>query len=164
MSNFMFLLKISLLHLVFVSIPSAPITGMVLVLLIELMYIITTSATFFKMKHLKSWFLIITNWIRSALFLSVVLSLLIGYLGLINRKFALKFALQKAVSRLITAFVITEHIIMMASICYLVIYTVKEARKKKQDPVYREMMEKQNQFLIYKGTAPFPIKISAENK
>lgn len=144
MSNFMFLLKISLMHLIYVSLPTSPITGNILLVLAELVYIIMTSATFFKRKHLKSWFLIVTNWIRSGLFLSVTLSILIGFLNLPNRTLPLRFAQQKAVSRMIVAFVITEQLILLASICYVVITTLKDSRKKKQDPVYREMVEKQN--------------------
>lgn len=89
MSNFSFLLKLSLMQLVFVGMAMIPMVGLVTLLLIEAIYLACTLGFYLRHRHLKSILLLIPRVAQSCTMLIMQIFLLVFYSKLQEKDFSL---------------------------------------------------------------------------
>ena len=120
MSNFSFLLKISLMQLVFVGMAMIPIPGLATLLSVEVLYFVSTVVVFARHRHLKSILLLIPKVSQSCILLALEIFLLVFYSRLRNKDFSLTKSQQSTLQTLIFFSNIGEYVFLRIQIFSLV--------------------------------------------
>ena len=77
------------MQVLLVSLSNFPVPALVMLLILELSYLGVSVVSYVNKKHLKSFFLLLPKIIQSLLIMIVESCLLLGFIGLENRNFAL---------------------------------------------------------------------------
>lgn len=89
MSNFSFLLKMSIMQLIFVGMAIIPIPALATLVSLELLYLASSLGVYLKHRHLKSVILLIPKVIQSLILMVLEVFLLIFYSALQKKEFSL---------------------------------------------------------------------------
>jgi hypothetical protein len=142
MSNFSFLIKSSLMQVIFVSLGSVPCACLAVLVVTEGVYFLHNVVYYAKNRHLRSVFLILPKVIQSIFLLVVEISMLRSYFNLENPKFSLPISSQNFITQVIKISTIAEYGLLFINICVIIMAMVQRSQRKKKDPKFKDHCEK----------------------
>lgn len=150
MSNFSFLIKMSLMQVFFVGLSSFPVICLIGLLILEVVYMGSNLFCYIKYCHLKSFLMIIPK-ITQSIFLLLIESLMLNsYLRLVDNNFPLPENTQNSLSTLFMVSNFVEYAVLLLTIVMIVRMFCQEKSRKQVDPNYKVYIEEKDSFLIYK--------------
>lgn len=141
MSNFSFLIKLSIVHLIFICLPFTPRFGMILMLVVEISYLFQNVRQYIRKRHLKSLIMLIPRVVQSLALIFLQFTILITYTQLENLKMPLGQGTQKLLVNFILYCTYFEYLILAVNVAYIVYSLRTEMKKKKSDPAYKNYLE-----------------------
>lgn len=151
MSNFSFLLKLSLMQLVFVGMAMIPLPGLASLLSVEALYLFGTLVVYLKQRHLKSILILIPKVVQSLLLLAIEILLLVFYSQLKKKDYALAKSQQSKLGTLIFISNIVEYVLLGLYILVLVTAAFKNRRRQKMDSSFKKHIAERNSILVYRN-------------
>jgi hypothetical protein len=85
-SNYAFILRIAIIHIILVGLPFMPIFQLILLILLEILYFTFSSGYYLKKKHIRSLIFLLPRVWQSLYLFTIELILLVFFLGFDNRK------------------------------------------------------------------------------
>lgn len=151
MSNFSFLLKSTLMQIIIMAQCRFPITGILSLMILEGGYTILNLVHYSKNKHLKSFLLLLPKLLSSILIFSVEFCLLLGYLKLEDKKFALTQSSQNTVINLAIISSYIEYALLGVVIIVASAIIFRESQRSKVDMKFKEYLRAKYSFLVYRS-------------
>lgn len=154
MSNFSFLLKLSLMQLVFAGMAMTPVAGLVTLILIEVLYLGSTLGLYLRRRHLRSVVLLIPRVAQSFIMLVLQFLLLTFYTKLQETDFSLSKTQQSSLGNLIFISNIFEYLFLGLNIFLVVKMALETRRKQKANSHYREYLQNRSSVIVYRKVIP----------
>lgn len=155
MSNFSFLLKMSAMQLVFVSMALSVLPALATLILLELLYLAICILPYFKHKHLKNCLILIPKITQSVFLLLLEIVLLASYTSLTSQGFSLGPKQQNFLTQLIFYSNLIEYIFLALNIYLVIKLTLEQKKLQKTNQDYKRWVENSNSVLVYKNAAKF---------
>lgn len=150
MSNFSFLVKMSIMQVLFVGLSAFPVSCLVGLILVELLYVVANVIPYVKSRHLKSVFMLIPKVSQSAFLLTIEAILLFSCLNIPSPSLPLKANTQLTLSKIFMISNFAEYAVMLLNLYMIVKMFCYERRRKQSDPSFKTYLEQRESFLIYK--------------
>ena len=150
MSNFSFLIKMSMMQVLFVGLSSFPASCLVGLLILELLYLGYNLGLQIKYKHLRNFFILVPKLTQSIFLLIIEFIMLKSFLSLSNTKYALSEGVQNTLSTLFLVSNIVEYAVILLNIVLITRLFCIKRKRKELDPKYRIYIEENESFLVYK--------------
>lgn len=122
-SNFQFLLKLSLMHLVLVGFSAAPTSGLILLIILELVYLAVYIFSYARNRHLKSVLSLLARSVQSVFLLLIEIMMLSSFLGLKAAHFSFSPPSQHAIVKIVLISNITEYAIFALNLLQMIIFS-----------------------------------------
>lgn len=149
-SNFSFLLKISVMQLVIIGLTASPMPALIIMLVLELVYLGFNVIYFCKHRHLKSIILLIPRIAQPLALITAESLLLYNLLQFKSKAWALSESLQKFLIRLIFISNILEYIFLVLNIILIIKTSISDKKLMQSNPDYKRIMESKNDVIIYR--------------
>lgn len=149
MSNFSFLIKLTLIHLVFVCLPFTPRFGLIVMLVVEVAYLIENLRQYIRKRHLKSLVFLLPRVVQSIVLIFLQSIILRAYNSLEDKKMPLAQETQNLLVSFILYTTYAEYLILAINVGYIIYSLYSESSRKKTDPEYKKFAENRDQFLRY---------------
>lgn len=149
-SNYAFLLRVIVIHIVLLGIPFMPPLQLILLILSEIIYFISSSGYYLKKKHIRSLILLLPKIWQSLYLLAIEVIILTAYLKLEDKKndnFGKKT--QKFLVNFIVIGTIAEYFILAFNITFMIYTIYLEKKVLKTDARAAEKIIKSKEFFLY---------------
>lgn len=150
MSNFSFLLKLSVMQLFFVGMAMIPTPALISLLIVEIVYLISSLGIYLKHRHLKSIIILIPKVTQSLLLIGLEVFLLAFFSKLQNKNYSLTKSQQIKLGHIILFSNIAEYLFVGLSIFMLIRVALSNRRREKSDNSYREYIKNKNSIFVFK--------------
>ena len=149
-SNYAFILRIAIIHIILVGLPFMPIFQLILLILLEILYFTFSSGYYLKKKHIRSLIFLLPRVWQSLYLFTIELVLLVFFLGFDNRKTdSYGKTTQKFIVGLITIGTFAEYIILSVNLSFILYRILVEKKVLKNDSIASEKLIKSQEFFIY---------------
>lgn len=138
MSNFSFLLKLSISQVIVVSTATWPVVGCCMAMLLELLYITVNFFSYLNHKHIRSVFLLIPRLTQSLILFAIESLLLLSYSNLETSHQALSSSRQNTIIWIIAGANFAEYLFLLLNLFVIVKSLVSDYRRKKVDPAFKK--------------------------
>ena len=151
MSNFSFLLKLSVMQVILVGFNKSPVPAFFLLLSLELAYLGINVVYFFKHQHLKSIILLIPKIAQPLALILAEVVMLVNLLGFEDKNSTLTEPTQRFLIKVILYSNILEYVFLVLNIILIIKIALSDRQRMKSDSEYKKMMESKSKVIIYKS-------------
>ena len=144
MSNFSFLLKLSVMQLILVGFSKIPAVAFFFLIPLELAYLGVNLIYFCKHRHLKSLILLIPKVAQPIALILAETIMLGGLLGFEDKNSSLSEGTQNFLIKLILYSNLLEYIFLALNIFLIIKLALSDRQRMKTDPEFKKMIESKN--------------------